>query len=614
MGKMKLTKDKRKKGNSGIPNWLLVTIIAVIIGAVLLTCVATLIANSGLVLRMSNAVISEDYKVNGAMMQYYYMLTYQNFASNYDYYLQGGYFSLSGYSPAEHNKIVIGTSQYDVNFLGSYKDKDGNDGTWFDYFMDQTVADVKNMLIYCEEADRLGISLTKEEKDNINAAIDANIISIKLQYGGNMSESSALAAMYGTGVNRSDIRKAMEISTLASKCAEQIYDEIEKAVTDERISEEYDKNSKDYNGVDYFYYRFSVNYNELTEGYTEAQLKDKKDEILKKYAEKIAEVKAVADEAAKITDLKELQTFVLTYAANNKYDDLLADEELKSSVLPKEAELKTIKDKIVAAIVKDTMDGKDETANDVKETKTDKTTTYSIYDISITEDFAKAIKTLKSDLFTTIKNTKKSYTIEKANYVKDDAFSEWAFSADRKTGDRKQIEEGDSSKKGETKADKKYYYNTVYFLTSPSARDESNSRDVAYMLFSSKDTAEKAIKKLGETKDLTREKFEDIADDFGAATHTVWEDYLKGEMGSSAFDNWLYADTTKKGSFTATPITMSDESIMVAYYVEDGEVVWKVEVKDAIINDEYEEREDDMTKAHIGSISQSNWTIDLIGK
>ena len=568
MGKMKLTKDKRKKGNSGMPNWLLVTIIAVIIGAVLLTCAATLIANSGLVLRVSNAVISEDYKVNGAMMQYYYMLTYQNFASNYDYYLEGGYFSLSGYSPAEHNKIAIGSSQYDTNFLGSYN------GTWFDYFMDQTVADVKNMLIYCEEADRLGISLTKEEKDNINAAIDANILSIKLQYG-NMSESAAIAAMYGTGINRSDIRKAMEISTLASKCAEHIYDEIEKAVTDERINEEYEKNGKDYDGVDYFYYRFSVNYTELTEGYTEAQIKEKKDEILKKYAEKIAEVERIADEASKITDLKELQTFVLTYSANNKYDDLLADEELKSSVLPEEAELKTIKEKTVSAIIKDVMDGKDETTEDVKETKGDKETTYTVYDISVTPDFAKALKTLKSDLFTTIKTTKKSYTIEKAGYTKDDAFSEWAFSDDRKVGDRKQITEGDIPKDGNIEVEKKYYYNTVYFLNAPSARDESNSRDVAYMLFSSKDTAEKAIKKLGEIKELTREKFDDVADDYGAATHTVWEDYLKGEMGSSAFDNWLYADTTKKGSFTTTPITMSDDSIMGAYYVEDGEVYLK---------------------------------------
>ena len=82
MGKMKLTKDNRRTGKSGIPNWVLATVVFVIIAAVLLTCVASLVASSGIVLRVSTAVKSEDYKVTGAMMKYYYMLTYNTFASN----------------------------------------------------------------------------------------------------------------------------------------------------------------------------------------------------------------------------------------------------------------------------------------------------------------------------------------------------------------------------------------------------------------------------------------------------------------------------------------------------------------------------------------------------
>ena len=610
MGKMKLTKDKRKTGKSGMPNWLLTTIVFVVIAAVLVTCIASFVSTSGIVLKMSNAVVSENYKVSGAMMQYYYMLTYQNFASSYESYLS--YFSLSGYSPSEHNQITVGSGQYDTSFLGSY------DGTWFQYFMDQTVSDVQNMLIYCQEADRLGITLTDEEKDNIEATIDASILQVKLQNiqnGGNgeMSESTCLAAMYGNGISRKDIRKAMEISALASKCSDHIYNEIKDAVTAERIEEEYNKNVNDYNGVDYFYYRFSVNYDEITADYDKSELETKKDEILAKYRDKIAEVEKLADQAAKITDLKALQTFVLNYSANNKYDDLFDDIDVKSELLPKEEELKAIKEKMVAAVVSDTMEGKASSEDDVKEVKGESATTYTIYDISVSAEFAKAIKTLKSDLFTTVSNTKKSYTIEKADYEKDDEFIEWAFSADRKEGDIKQIVEGDAPKDGNIEVSKKYYYNSVYFLTGASKRDESNSRDIAYMLFSSEETAKNAIEKLKGIEGLTKEKFEDVADEYSAANHAVWEDYLKGEMGITAFDNWLYAEDTKIGSISDV-LSMSDDSKMVAFYIEDGEVAWKVEVQDAIISEEYEAREDSIKKAHIGGVSYSTWTIDLISK
>ncbi len=618
MGKMKLTKDNRRTGKSGIPNWALTTVVFVIIAAVLLTCVASLVASSGIVLRLSNAVKSEDYKVTGAMMKYYYMLTYNTFTSNYSSYLS--YFSLNGlYTPEDHNTMPVGgtadnPNSYDTMFLGNY------DGTWFDYFMAQTVTDVKNMLVYCEEADVLGISLTDEEKQSIEDSIDAAILEFRVQNianggTGEFSETSCLTAMYGSGVKRSDIRKAIEISTLASKCAEDIYDKIEAAVTEERINEEYNSNNKNYDGVDYFYYRFNINYTELTEGYSSAELETKKDEILAKYAEKIAEIKAIADEAAKFTKLEDLQTYALKYSADNKYDDLLADAKLNSDVLPKEEELKTIKEKIVEAVVTEVMSGKEVTEIVVKENKEGETTTYTVYDIAITAAFAKAIKTLKEDLFTNVTSTKKSYTIEKADYTKDDELSEWAFSDERKEGDVKQIEEGDKLTDGAiTEAKDKYYRNTVYFLTSTSDRDETNSRNVAYMLFSSSDTAKKVIEELKTIEGLTEEKFKELATQKGAAGQATWENYLKGEMYSTSFDNWLFDKETKVGSITQTPISMSDGSVMVAYYVADGEIVWKVEVKDAIIEKDYEAREDEMTRAHSGALSHSEWTTDLIGK
>ena len=620
MGKMKVSKNNRRAGKSGSPNWVLSTIVAVVIVAVLLSCVATLVSTSGIVMRWSTAMKSEDYKVSGNMMAYFYVNTYTNFAQNYESYMN--YFSIGAANGiSDHREITIGGTKekpnsYDTMFLGDFK------GTWFDYFMKQTQDSVKSMLIYCEEADKLGITLTDEDKKNIEATIDSKITEFKIYNlsgggGADLSEATCLKALYGEGVKRSDVRKALELSTLASKCSEKIYETIEGAVTEDRINKEYADDQLDYDMIDYFYYRFSVNYEDvakevLGENYKEADLKAKEAEVLAKYKEKIEETKKLAEELEKITVLADFQKYVLNYAADKSYDSLLADEKLKSEDLPAEADLKTIKSTMIANVIKDVLDGKTETTEDVKTVKaTDAKST--IYDIEITETFAKAAKDIKKDLFTSVSNTKKSYTVEGGSYAKDDDFSKWAFEKDRKAGDIKNLTEGDGSK-GDVKVDKKYFRDTVYFVTKAQYRNDAASRDVAYMMFSSSDTAKKAIEALKKVEGLDSEKFLAKATELGAAASTLFEDYVKGDMQSTTFDNWLYAADTKIGTLTQTPLTMSDGSLMVAFYAADGEPSWKVVVKNTLIEEDYTAREDAMTAAHSGSVEANDWVIGRVHK
>ena len=623
MGKMKFThKNGRSaaKGNSGIPNWLLTTIVGVVIFAVLLTCAATLLASSGVVNRFSTAAKSEDYKVNGNMMLYFYSSTYNNFASNYSTYLK--YLSLGESTPiSEHHNIVIGSvdasKQYDTALFSDYVGK-----TWFDYFMTQTQESVKSMLIYCEAADELGVTLTDEDIQSIDDAIDSLILQFKL-YNGDYSDATCIRMMYGEGISKGDIRKAMKLSTLASKCAEKIYNDVEAAVTDTRIDKEYADNKLDYDVVDYFYYSFGVSYNDVVEevlekdDYTDKEVEDNKDKILEAYKAKIEETRALAKELEKLTDLAEFKNYVMNYAANESYDDLLADEKLKSEDLPSEENLKTIKEKMIAAVIAEVLENKDEPKNDVVTTKGegDAADTYTIYEISITKNFAGSIEDIKEDLFTNISTLLKSYDLKKDTYSKDDDVSEWAFAEGRKDGDITIIESGDGSKEGELKVEDKKFSAGVYYITKAQRKDEDKSRDVAYMMFTSTDTAKKAIEALKKLEGtITEEQFKKVAADVSATANTVFEDYTEGSMQSSAFDSWLYADTTVIGTYTETPLTMSDGSSMVALYLADGEICWKLTVKSALIEDDYSAREADIITKFGSGITMNESVIGRIGK
>ena len=611
MGKNSLIKKSKRRNGSGIPNWLLVTIVAVVIAAVLLTCSATLIANSGLVMRCSMAMATDHYTVNGNMMTYYYVNTYNNFLSTYGTYASS--FSIgAAESLADHHEIQFGGTKekpnsYDAMFLGSF------DGTWFDYFLAQTMDGVKSMLIYCEEARANGVELTDEEKQEVKDAVDALIIQFRLQYGiVDYSDTAVLNMMYGKGVTKSDIRKAMEITALASKWQEHIYDQIEKETTDEKITEVYNGSKKTYDLIDYYYYTFDLNYDDVAKeilgsGYTDSQLTAKKAEVDAAYVAKMAELKKNAEALGKTTTLKEFKEFVYTYVANEAYQASFDAQKLATGSLPAEKHLEHIKTNLVALAVREALT-RDSALDDSVKGEDGK---YTLYGVTVTSEFATAAKKIKEELFTKVKSVDKSSLQTRVSYDEQSAFSKWAFEGTHQPNETKGIEEG-AKDKDFKKADKYMY--SVYFLIKPEYRDDDKARDVAYMLFSSSDAAKKAIAKLDALKTLDKDAFSKVATEASAAANSVYEDCMKGNMGSDTFDAWLFSDSTKVGSYTATPIAMSDGSYMVAYYVAEGETCWKVTVKNHIMTESYNKYEDDMTVAHSSKLKSSPWTMNRIGK
>lgn len=635
MGKTNVIKEKKRKdanhkGTSGIPNWVMTLIVVVIAAAVLLTFIGGLISSSGIILRLSTAMKLDDIKINGNMMSYYFYNTYESILSSNETYVS--YFSLDTSKPLKDQTYGVAATEggyaMETVFLGSFT------GTWYDYFMTQTKTRVQNMLMYCYEAEQRGITLSAEDHETIDLAIENMTLMADL-YG--YTKNAYFANMYGEGVHESDIRKAMEISSLASKCAEVVLEELEGKVTDDRVNAAYNENSKKFNLVDTFTYDFYVSYTSvareiLGDSYTaaEAEKAENKTKIIAAYKEKITEAKAAAAELEKITDYDKFVEYVLTYNAKKDYDDLLDAEKVAAENKPTDEELVKIKDATIAAVIAEIMEGKEKTQSDVVKTEgtgaeatpaaegdASAKDVYTLYDIVITEKFAQAMGDVKEALFADMLQIKDTSTQKKIKYDEnnpDDELNKWLFESERKIGDIKKIEEGDSANGEEYKDDLTESFSAeVSYLTKTSYKDETITRDIAYMLFASESTAKEALELIKKESSLTKDRFAEIATEAGASANTVLENYIEETMGSDAFDAWAYGESTTKGSYTSEPIKLSDGSYLLGYYVEDGDIAWYSTVYDYVLSEDYKAFEANLTATHGAKIVTNAGVLKLIG-
>lgn len=632
MGNLKISKTKKKKntkGTSGMPNWLLSLIISVVLIAVVATCVFYFITSAGLQMRWTTAVELDGYKVNVNMMSYYQKMTYENFI-NQQYETFGYYASYMGEDATfdDYLEQYVGYNRELDPASQSYTADDESGDTyktWHDYFVAQTVESVKELLMYRAEAEKLGIELDKEEIESINADIDAWIEEFRASQGG-YPEKDIVSMYYGKSVRRTDIVDAMKLSVLASKCSNKISTDIEESITDEDVTKEYDENKNNYNFVDYASYNFEVSYADVISEELGADKKaddltdEEKAKVLAAYKAKIEEARAKAAELASKTELKDFQSFIINDAATSEYDGL-ADSKiatLASDKKPSEEDLKTIKDKTISAVIAEVTEGKDTVTDDVVETSSEAkegeeaTKTYTIYGISITSEFATAIRDVKSSLFD--RALTESTVSEKATYVapyededgneEKDTRSEWLFNADRKANEITTLEEGDGANGAEVAVSTEKFTAEVLYITKTAYRDETSCRDVAYIIYATEDAAKKAIEAIGKIEDLNKDKFLEVANDESnlAAGSDFAEEYCIGESGETNLDAWL--TDAEVGSYTEEPILMSDGSAyMVAFYASEGEMkAWQYTVKSTLHSNRYTDRTEEMQEAYASHI------------
>ena len=193
--KKKVTVKKSEK------KWVTPLVTTVVIVCLVALFLLTVLDGTGIALRARTVLATENFKVNGTMMKFATMSTYNNMVSQW-------------------GEEIAQYLQFD-DIKGSAKES------------------VKQSLVYAEAAKAAGIELDEEEKANIEDSLNAMSEAAKTA---GYTEKAYIAMMFGKGVNKDDIRDFYLISTLAGKYRDQIYDEAVEAVTDDEINAYYKDN------------------------------------------------------------------------------------------------------------------------------------------------------------------------------------------------------------------------------------------------------------------------------------------------------------------------------------------------------------------------------------
>ena len=243
----KAKKDKIKK--IGIIICSIAVVVALVAGTLAHT-ISSAIRSSGKVMRDTSVVESDNFKVDAAMMSYYF---------NYNYN------STVGNNRETYESIGLDTTKSLKSQACAFLD-DG--GTWFDYFLDSALSTAKGDLYMAENAKKDGMELTEADQTSIQSVIDEYY---DYASENNISKDSIFSLMFGQGVKEEDVRNCLELSTLATKYNLKWQDSLE--YTDDDYDKFYEENIDNYKLVDYFSYTFTASDTKNKDTYAAAKEK-----------------------------------------------------------------------------------------------------------------------------------------------------------------------------------------------------------------------------------------------------------------------------------------------------------------------------------------------------
>ncbi len=278
---------RRKK----ITKIISICVAVVLVMAIVSTIAYNAIAATGYFLRNTVAMSTKNFEVTNAMMAYYIKNEFYSFTDQYSDYL-----SMYGLDPEK-----------------SLKSQKYGEETWFDHFLTTAKTQVEDILLCAEKAKEAGRKISEENSKNIDTSIKSMKDYAKQQ---NISFDAYLSEIFVKGINEQDIRKAMELSYLASE----YYDDYSDKLTynDEQLKEYFDNNKNEFIKVDYLSYTLTTEQEDLTTARNES----------KANADKLAACKTPEEFK---TTLEAMLTDHYTKENTNE-DKEAAAEEIKSSV------------------------------------------------------------------------------------------------------------------------------------------------------------------------------------------------------------------------------------------------------------------------------------------
>ena len=532
-----MSKKNKNIKSEGKAKKVLGIIAGILIAAFVIGVVAVSeIYNSGLIQSNTSAAVSANYKVSSTMMNYFFNNNYKTLTSG-DY---AQYLTMMGLDTSK----ALDAQVYN------------GETTWYDYFVDYTKSQVKELLVLCEAAKAAGYELPKEEKERISAELK-ELETIAKQYGFG-SLDTFLKANYGA--KEKDVRKCMELSSIASNYSQQVVESYK--YTDEDITNYYNENVDQFLKVDYLSYTFKY--------------EEKKTDDLKK------------DEASTSAD---------TAATTEAATEAATTEKAAATVDPTGT-----------------------TAEEKKEEPKDYTEIIAkanaLYDAATSEEtFKEFVRDyLRNDLYGTMSDE----ALEKDKIDIDEKVD-----ACKTTGYQKPSTETDLSKwllADERVAGDKYKsYNekdgtfTVYMILGAPAdsdldsackyRDAYSAADYAYIYVPASDYKDDMAKALDAAEsilkeyeaDKTEENFLKLesSDKYGSDTGLI-ENAVRGAV-CDAVDEWAFSSDRKEGD---AAVLEDEEGYYVMYYAGSQGIVWQLQSENSLRNADYSEAYEGYTELY----------------
>lgn len=520
----------KKNKNGAKKDYTSVLMIAVIAVLVISALALFIFSDSGIMERNTVYVSSENFEVTGTMLPYYenlaYSRTFENYYYTYYYYMYQN----------DANQALNAAQQ----LMSQY--------TLADFF-DSAITTSKELVALAEEATAKGVKLDAEDLKTIDETL---------------AEYSA--GSFGAGVKKKDIRKALELQTLAAKYADQVGKEIEDGLTDADILAYVEQNKADYYSADYYAYEFLLkaeDYAEDAVGYTAAE------KLVDSYAEKLA----------KATDLDSFKKVIIEYEIEKSFDYLIENNKGALATPDKET-AEAAKQKIIENTYNVVVKG--ETA---AESFTDNAS------------YGAMFRTMAESLVNTCKSAVAE--VEQSvgyNDLSEDEMIKWISGNDIKVGDSKIVDGSDEEE----------YVKNVYVVAEAMHLDVAETKDVAHILIKAAESADEATKAAAKEKadkvlaeflagEQTLEAFEKLAETYNEDSGCVYRGTTEGKMVKN-FNDWIFDEARKSGD---TDVVETEYGYHVMYFIDDGEAPYYAAAKESYTNDKYTLLIEELTEKHV---------------
>ena len=601
----------KRNDKKGAPTWLGTAIVITVLVALVLTAVFFALSSAGTFNRMRVVMKTDNFKVTAPMMSYTIYTAYQNEVASYEEMSKNWGVTISVPTGSGGDKLDTTKGLREQIYATTDKDTKlplETPETWFDHYATKSMEDVKKMLVVCEAAKAAGVKLEDGEKESIDMAIDY-LGTYATYYG--YTTNGYLAAMYGEGVNKRDVRKMMEISALADKYNKQRSEEFTAGVTAEQVQAEYDGNVAKYDVfVDYITYTLTATFTASTNSDT-AAAKEENIKNAEKYEAKKAQYRAL------LADLEEAAKTPATYLSvlETKLKALFLEEEKEAALAKKTAGATLTADEEAAC--KATADKKAEDA---------------VID-AVSKNFDTSAQGVDTEFkaWVTDKNTPRKSGDVYTKVNKYDAFNNLETEKNPEDDPNAPVDE------------KKDYMNatstfTIYLLTSPLKRNDGTLRSVSHILFQDKTfqdektgeamtssasfsgamktladrvlakhgklTAEymsaellalmieegKLVEKTENGKtyyDMDAAVFEAYGKQYTSDSNVVYDNVKQGQM-VKRFENWLFDSSRVVGEVSYPTAVQTNYGYHIMLYRGDEKIAWSYAIRVSLAEGQYD--------------------------